>query len=134
MRQGFLVLVLGALLGALGAEALLGPLRQDAVYILCLHHVAPVPKEDGALYLAPDAFHELLEELRKEGVPCLSLEAFRQWRGGFRALPPVSVLLTFDDGYEDNGDRVVYYKRVRPQGGKPHSAVVVEFQKDGTSK
>ena len=107
MRQGFLVLVLGALLGALGAEALLGPLRQDAVYILCLHHVAPVPKGDGALYLAPDAFHELLEELRKEGVPCLSLEAFRQWRGGFRALPPVSVLLTFDDGYEDNATELL---------------------------
>ena len=51
-----------------------------------------------------------------------------------RNLPNIAPTITDADGYEDNGDRVVYYKRVRPQGGKPHSAVVVEFQKDGTSK
>lgn len=100
-------LVLGALVGALGAGALLRPLRQEAVYVLCLHHVAPAPGKDEELYVAPGEFSTLLEELRREGAAFLSLEEFRQWLGGSLPIPPISVLLTFDDGYEDNATELL---------------------------
>ncbi|HQF90877.1 MAG TPA: polysaccharide deacetylase family protein [Synergistaceae bacterium] len=92
---------------ALGAAILVASTPKEAVYVLCLHHVAPVPGEDGGMYVSPGEFASLLARLRQGGAAFLSLEEFRRWIEGTGPIPPVSVLLTFDDGYEDNASELL---------------------------
>lgn len=112
-KRWFLAVVLGSLLGAFGAEAFLHPLRRDAVFVLCLHRIAPVSGDQDDLALSPERFEALLDDLQARGVPLLSLEEFRQWRAGERTIPRVAALLTFDDGYEDNATALLPILRRR---------------------
>ncbi|WJH35476.1 polysaccharide deacetylase family protein [Paenibacillus sp. CC-CFT747] len=71
-----------------------------SVPILLYHRIA----EDAGdpLKVSPAHFAEEMAFLKEEGFHSLSFRELEEaWNGG-RPLPPKPVILTFDDGYEDN--------------------------------
>ena len=91
-------------LTALGAEAWIGnsSWRTQRLLVLCWHGLS---NEDEhlwrpGLYITPELFHRRLEILNELGCSVLSLDdaLARLWSGD---LPPRSVVITFDDGFND---------------------------------
>jgi peptidoglycan/xylan/chitin deacetylase (PgdA/CDA1 family) len=71
--------------------------------ILMYHQVAEIPGEldPRGLAVPPDRFEQQMSYLARNGYLCLTLaEAVRHLRGGGPA-PAKSLVLTFDDGYQD---------------------------------
>lgn len=83
------------------------PQRPEArVPILMYHHVAvPGPEADAIrrdLSVSPAAFEAQMAHLASHGYRTVSLlDLFEHLQGG-EALPPRPIILTFDDGYDDN--------------------------------
>ncbi len=74
------------------------------VPILFYHKInSPNPKakiED--LYVNPHNFRRQMKYLKWRGYETISLDDLFQWLSLGKALPKRSIILTFDDGYEDN--------------------------------
>lgn len=89
-----------------GALATVAPRRRDTLAVLTFHRVAPgadvVP---GLLSATPDGFGRLLD-LAIRHFRVVAVEAVLDRARGGPALPPRSLLLTFDDGYRDMADWV----------------------------
>ena len=93
-----------AALAALGAETWVGESswRKQRLLVLCWHGLS---NEDEhlwrpGLYITPKLFRRRLEVLKELGCSVLSLEdGLARLRAG--DLPPLSVVLTFDDGFHD---------------------------------
>jgi peptidoglycan/xylan/chitin deacetylase (PgdA/CDA1 family) len=80
------------------------PRRRDVLAVLTFHRVAPVDGVVPALLSAtPDGFARLLD-LLGEHFRVLTIDDLLERERGGAALPPKSLLLTFDDGYRDVAD------------------------------
>lgn len=82
------------------------PRRRDVLAVLTFHRVAPadgvVP---GLLSATPETFGRLLDVV-SDTFSVVSIEDVLERRSGGPALPARSLLLTFDDAYEDVADHV----------------------------
>ena len=123
--------LLFALLRSTRVINVIGWLNRKRVPILCYHSVT-----DGAEAVQPDPhkqhipLHLFLQHLdylkKKHNV--ISLPEFQKARRERRALPDYSVVLTFDDGFED------FYKVVAPHLGRrklPATVFVITDRADG---
>jgi peptidoglycan/xylan/chitin deacetylase (PgdA/CDA1 family) len=91
-------------LAAFGAETWVGnnSWRTQRLLVLCWHGISNDDEHlwRPGLYLTPQLFRRRLEILAELGCSVLSLEdaLIRLWAGD---LPPRSVVITFDDGFND---------------------------------
>ncbi len=80
------------------------PRRSDGFHILLYHRTSPV--YDGAphpgINVTPAQFREQLIGLQRRGCGFLSLRDVLEHRERNKALPPRTVVVTFDDGYYCN--------------------------------
>jgi peptidoglycan/xylan/chitin deacetylase (PgdA/CDA1 family) len=101
-----------ALLYRTGAINFVSWLNRKRVPILCYHSVVegevPPPDDPHKQHIPVSLFIEHLEYLQKN-YRIISLTEFNQSRRENRALPDYSVVLTFDDGFED------FYSVAAPQ-------------------
>ncbi|MBU0534185.1 MAG: polysaccharide deacetylase family protein [Candidatus Omnitrophica bacterium] len=74
------------------------------VPILFYHKISqPNPKAKvSALYVTPYNFRRQMRYLKWRGYKTISLYELLNWLDGTKKLPSKSIILTFDDGYEDN--------------------------------
>lgn len=80
------------------------PRRRDVLAVLTFHRVAPTARVvPGLLSATPQSFAHLLEVIGDQ-FRVLPIEALLERERGGGALPPRSLLLTFDDAYRDVAD------------------------------
>jgi peptidoglycan/xylan/chitin deacetylase (PgdA/CDA1 family) len=71
--------------------------------VILMYHAVGAPGEPPGRYVVPVArFAEQLRWLRRRGYQAVRLEEILEYRREYRLPPPRAVVLTFDDGYEDN--------------------------------
>ena len=88
------------------ALAAVAPRRRDTLAVLTFHRVAPPDRVvPGLLSATPDGFGRLLD-LAAEHFRVVGIEAVVERAQGGAALPPRSLLLTFDDAYRDMAETV----------------------------
>ena len=75
-----------------------GILYQDKVAVLMYHDIEPVSSNNDTI--TPEQFGSQLDGLQKRGFHFLSLDQFRGFMKGELKVPPNSLIVTFDDGYE----------------------------------
>ena len=75
----------------------------DGIPILEYHMVDTVEDEDSHLYnVPPEDFAAQLDYLQREGYTTITLLDYLRAKKGKQELPEKPIILTFDDGYEDN--------------------------------
>lgn len=75
----------------------------QGVLVLEYHHVSDDVEDEGWAYTVPVAdFKEQLDYLQAQGYTTISMQDFMRAKKGKQELPDKPVILTFDDGYEDN--------------------------------
>lgn len=83
-----------------------GTLRRIRVPILMYHYVSPLPEDADdirvGLTVEPDMFRAQMETLKAEGYTTISLYDLHDALLWGRPLPPLPVILTFDDGYSEH--------------------------------
>ena len=90
------------LLAMLALAAVLAP-TPKGVLVLEYHEVADsVPSDEWAYNVPPEDFREQLAYLRAEGYETISMLDYAKAKKGKLMLPQKPVVLTFDDGYENN--------------------------------
>ena len=78
------------------------PTPQGAM-ILEYHTITDTPDEDAEKYSIPiKEFREQLQYLKANGYETISMRDFVLAKKGKQVLPSKPIILTFDDGYEDN--------------------------------
>jgi len=72
--------------------------------ILTYHHIdnPPADEKEANLYVSPRAFEAQMEYLREAKFNVISLDRLREGLLGRNPLPQRAVVITFDDGYENN--------------------------------
>ena len=91
-----------ALLIVLLALVLLAPMP-GGLLVLEYHEVTErVEEGEWAYNVPPEDFREQLEYLRREGYTTISMLDYAKAKKGKLTLPEKPVILTFDDGYENN--------------------------------
>ena len=94
--------VLGLGLGALGVWLYLQPAPQGFP-ILEYHMIKDKVAEDEYDYAVPvEDFKAQLDYLKAEGYETITLQDYMKARKGTYTLPKKPIVLTFDDGYDDN--------------------------------
>lgn len=92
----------------------------QGVLVLEYHHVNDDVGNDGWAYTVPVAdFAEQLDYLQAEGYTTITMQDFMRAKKGKQELPAKPVVLTFDDGYEDN------YTTLLPMLEERHMTAVV---------
>lgn len=83
-----------------------GPPDQARVPILMYHHIAIAPAGADAvrrdLSVSPAAFAQQMDYLRAQGYETIDLQHLVDHLTTGRPLPAKPIILTFDDGYDDN--------------------------------
>ena len=75
----------------------------QGILVLEYHHICDEIGEDGAAYAVPVAdFSQQLDYLQAEGYTTITMQDYMRAKKGKQELPAKPVILTFDDGYEDN--------------------------------
>jgi poly-beta-1,6-N-acetyl-D-glucosamine N-deacetylase len=70
---------------------------QKKVAVLTYHHLDPI---ESSVTITPERFRTHLMTLKKNGFHIISMDDFIAFLQKKKTLPPNSVLITFDDGYE----------------------------------
>lgn len=84
-------------------------IEEDGVIVLEYHTVTNTPDIDSEIYnVRPDDFATQLDYLQENGYNSITALEYMKWKRGKLELPKKNVILTFDDGYEDN------YKEMLP--------------------
>ena len=92
----------------------------QGVVVLEYHHINDDVGNDGWAYTVPVAdFAEQLDYLQAEGYTTITMQDFMRAKKGKQELPAKPVVLTFDDGYEDN------YTTLLPMLEERHMTAVV---------
>lgn len=73
---------------------------RHVVPILMYHSITS--EENSSLHVTPDNFTRQMDFLDKKGYSVISLDEFTKGVGSGRKFPGNTVVITFDDGYEDN--------------------------------
>ena len=77
--------------------------KPEGFYILEYHTVTDKPDIDSKRYnVPPDVFSEQLDYLKQSGYNTITTLEFMKAKRGKLKLPENPIILTFDDGYEDN--------------------------------
>lgn len=81
--------------------------RRPGLRVLMYHRVNPYPFEclgpvSRAISIRPETFERQLRYLAENGYRTSSLDEFSRMMRGERPLDRKAILITFDDGYEDN--------------------------------
>ena len=75
----------------------------DGIPVLEYHEVAESVDEDAYAYnVPPEDFRQQLDYLQQQGYTTISMLDFMKAKRGKMELPAKPIILTFDDGYEDN--------------------------------
>lgn len=103
-RGRYLLFVAAVLLAAAAAFCAFVALRPPAgVPILEYHMVDTQEDADSHPYnVPPEAFAAQLDYLQREGYTTITLLDYLRAKKGKQQLPEKPIILTFDDGYEDN--------------------------------
>ena len=70
--------------------------------VIGYHSIGDDPTGENPLVISPEKFREQLEKLVEKGYTTLTMEQVQNYLINDEPIPAKSVLLTFDDGYEDN--------------------------------
>ncbi len=74
------------------------PADKSRVAVLGYHRFENPPRDP--LAISSEEFTAQLREIKERGLPVITLDDFLAWRKGEKTLPPSSVLITIDDGYD----------------------------------
>lgn len=97
-----ILLVAGALLLAFVGWLALTPMP-DGVPVLEYHMVNDADNGEGWAYnVPPEEFRQQLDYLQQQGYTTITMLEFMKAKKGKLELPDKPIILTFDDGYEDN--------------------------------
>lgn len=100
LKYGLLVLAFGLLVFI--SWLTLTPAPQG-VLVLEYHHISDDVGDEGWSYTVPVAdFAQQLDYLQAQGYTTISMQDFMRAKKGKQELPEKPLILTFDDGYEDN--------------------------------
>ncbi len=78
--------------------------RNDKIKIpvICYHSINKDPSGKSPIIISPEKFRQHLQTIKDNGYTTLTMAQFNDYLFGDKPIPEKSVLLTFDDGYEDN--------------------------------
>ena len=97
MAGGLVVVLLLLLLHPVAAQ------YKNGIPVLLYHHVSDERTDMPELTLSVAAFERQVKRLRDAGFESIRLSEFLEYMAGKEvALPERPILITFDDGYEDN--------------------------------
>ena len=106
MKKKILIILFAILLIGIAGIIYIYVENEDKVAILGYHGVLPKELNTSGDNLIVDAetFEQELKLLKKLGYHTMTLEEFECWKNGECKKPHKSVLITFDDGYQNNYD------------------------------
>jgi peptidoglycan/xylan/chitin deacetylase (PgdA/CDA1 family) len=101
MFKGKKLIILGAASGAIIGLVIF--VRSMYVLpVLMYHSVRPVVPKGNMLTVSTDTFERQMAFLKKNDYNVLPLDSLADYVGGKKRIPSRAVVITFDDGYEDN--------------------------------
>lgn len=74
----------------------------DIIPILMYHHVVEEGKDVNKITITTNRFEEDMKYLKGKGYTTISFEELIDHKEGNRELPKKPIIITFDDGYDDN--------------------------------
>ena len=100
LRKKLLIIVSALFLSAILFAAVILPSKY-VTPILMYHHIQ-VSSRDDRLSVSPANFKKQMDFFSKQKYKVISLEELTNLIKGQKPIPPKTVVITFDDGYEDN--------------------------------
>ncbi len=102
---------------------------------ILMYHYVSEPPADADIYrrdmsVTPERFESHLQYLRQAGYKTITLDDLLYALTQGRSLPPKSIILTFDDGYEDNFLNA--FPLLEKYGMIGHFSIMTDVINDGT--